>query len=77
MGNGPVAAPPTLEPTERHILELIAESLSDREIADELGVPVEAVWDALGMIFDKLRAQSKLEALIVAYRHGLIRLPPK
>jgi DNA-binding NarL/FixJ family response regulator len=76
MDDGRGAARPTLEPAERRVLELIAEGLSNREIAEQLGVPVEAVRDALDAIFARLGAGSKLEALLIAIRHGLIRLPP-
>jgi DNA-binding CsgD family transcriptional regulator len=75
-GDGHGAVRPTLEPVERRVLERSAEGLSSREIAEQLGVSVEAVWDALGTLFDKLGAGSKLEALLVAFRRGLLRLPP-
>jgi DNA-binding CsgD family transcriptional regulator len=71
------AARPTLEPTERRVLQLIAEGLSNREIAVRLGVPVEAVHAALGASFVEIGAGSKLEAVIVAFRRGLIRLPSR
>jgi DNA-binding CsgD family transcriptional regulator len=76
MDDGRGAARPTLEPSERHVLELVAEGLSNREMAERLGVPVEAVRASLGAIFAKLGASSKLEALLIAVRLGLIRLPP-
>ena len=77
MADGPGAARPTLEPVERRVLELIAEGLSNKDIAEQLGVPIEAVHDALDAIFPRLGAGSKLEALIVAFRHGLIRRPSR
>jgi len=67
---------PTLEPLERRVLELIAESLSNREVAEYLGIPVELVRAHLQASFEKLGASSKIEALIIAIRHGLIQLPP-
>jgi len=67
---------PTLEPTELLVLELLVGGLSNREIAELLGLPVEAVRASLYAIFAKLGAGSKLEALLIAIRHGLIRLPP-
>jgi DNA-binding NarL/FixJ family response regulator len=75
-GDGQEPVRPTLEPPERRVLELIAEGLSNREIAERLGVPVEAVRASFGAIFAKLGASSKLEALLIAIRLGLIRLPP-
>ena len=74
--DGPESAPPTLEPIELHILELFIEGLSNREVAAQLGIPVDLVRAQLTAIIEKLGASSKLEALLVAIRHGLIRLPP-
>ena len=74
--NGNGSARPTLEPPERRVLELIAEGLSNKEISERFGVPVEAVRAHLFSAIEKLGAHSKLEALIIAIRHGLIRLPP-
>jgi DNA-binding NarL/FixJ family response regulator len=76
MDGGRTAARQTLGPLERRILELIAEGLSTREIAEQLGVPLEAVRASLDAIFARLGVGSKLEALIVAFRRGLIRPPP-
>jgi DNA-binding CsgD family transcriptional regulator len=74
-GDGHDAVRPALELQERRVLELVAEGLSNREIAAQLGVPVEAVRDFLGAIFAKLGVGSKTEALIVAFRRGLIGPP--
>jgi DNA-binding CsgD family transcriptional regulator len=67
---------PVLESIERRILEPTATGLSSGEVADRLGVSVEAVRAALRAIIIKLGARSKLEALIVAIRRGLIDPPP-
>ena len=76
MDEGRGGGGPTLEPSEQRVLELMAEGLSNRQVAGRLGMPVEEVHAALGAIRAKLGAGSKLEALIVAFRRGLIRLPP-
>ena len=76
-GDGHDAVRSTLEPQERHVLELVAEGLSNREIGNQLGVPVEGVRDSLGAIFAKLGVGSKTEALIVAFRRGLIGPPAR
>ena len=67
---------PTLDPTERRVLELVATGLSTSEVAEQLGISVERARAYLPAIIEKLGATSKLEALIIAIRHGLIRLPP-
>jgi len=68
--------PPTLDPLERRVLELSAQGLSNREIAERLNVPLAAVRDALGASFARFGARSKLEALIVAFRRDLISPHP-
>jgi len=70
-------ARPTLEPLQQRVLELIAEGLSNSEAAEQLGIPVELARAHLIASIDTLGASSKLETLIIAVRHGLIRLPPR
>src|SRR4051794_6368785 len=67
---------PRLEPLERRVLELIVDGLSNRQVAEELGVPIEEVRASLDAVFARLGASSTIEALIIAIRHGLIRRPP-
>jgi DNA-binding NarL/FixJ family response regulator len=67
---------PQLDPLERLVLELAAEGLSTTEIAATMGAPVDRVRAHTSAVLAKLGARSKLEALIIAIRHGLIRLPP-
>ena len=63
-----------LAPVERRILELLATGLSTRDVADQIGMSVPAVRAQLSSILAKLGALSKLEALIIAIRRGLIDL---
>jgi DNA-binding CsgD family transcriptional regulator len=64
--------PPRLEPLERLALELAAEGLSTTDISERLGVPVDRVRAHTLAVIGKLGARSKLEALIIAIRLGLI-----
>ena len=66
---------PQLGPLERLILELAAEGLSTMEISERLGVAVDRVCAHTFSAIAKLGARSKLEALIIAIRHGLIPWP--
>jgi DNA-binding NarL/FixJ family response regulator len=75
--NGSGSARSTLEPPERRVLELSAEGFSNSEVAELSGIPVGQVRARLLVIMEKLGAHSKLEALLIAIRHGLIRLPPR
>jgi len=62
-----------LDPLERHILELLATGLSTTEVSERTGVPVDQVRTHTRTVIRKLGARSKLEALIIAIRHEIIR----
>ena len=67
----------TLKALERQILQLLATGLGTAEISECVGVPIDEVRASLRRILTKLGAQSRLEALIIAIREGLIELPPE
>lgn len=70
------AAPPTeLTGREREILELIAEGLTNAAIAARLFISVNTVRNHVQSILTKLEAHSKLEALSIAIRDGVISPP--
>lgn len=60
---------------EREILELIAEGLTNSAIATRLFISVNTVRNHVQNILAKLDAHSKLEALSIAIREGLISPP--
>jgi DNA-binding CsgD family transcriptional regulator len=64
-----------LTPNERDILRALALGLSSQEAADRLGIRADAVRAGLKRAMAKLGARSKLGALVVALRTGLIELP--
>ena len=68
-------APHELTSREREILELIAEGLTNGAIAKRLFISVNTVRNHVQSILSKLDAHSKLEALSVAIREGLIKPP--
>jgi DNA-binding NarL/FixJ family response regulator len=49
---------------EAQILELLAQGLANKEIADRLGVSVETVHVHLRRVYDKLHVRSRTEALV-------------
>jgi len=53
-----------LSPREREILELITQGLSDKEIADRLGVKHGTVRWHLQHVYDKLQVRSRTEAAL-------------
>jgi len=59
---------------EREVLELIAEGLSNAAIAARLVLSVNTVRNHVQNLLTKLGAHSKLEALSVAVRDGLLPL---
>jgi two-component system nitrate/nitrite response regulator NarL len=64
-----------LTPLERAVLAASATGLCVAEVADFLDEPPEAVRRALASLITKLGASSKLEALVIAIRRGLIDIP--
>jgi DNA-binding NarL/FixJ family response regulator len=62
-----------LSPREREVAELIGEGLSNRKIAERLFISETTVRHHLTSIFSKLEVHDRLELLLYAYRHGLVR----
>lgn len=60
---------------EREILQLIAEGLTNGAIAGRLFISVNTVRNHVQSVLTKLHAHSKLEALSIAIRDGLIEPP--
>ena len=56
----------------REVLELVAQGLQNAAIAERLFVSVHTVRNHIANLSAKLGAHSKLEALAIAIRTGLI-----
>lgn len=63
-----------LTPREREVLRALAEGLSDKEIAERLYVGIGTVRTHITSILAKLGVQSRLQALVFAVRHGLVKV---
>jgi len=65
-------APPALSPREREILRLVAQGLSNREMAERLAISRLTVECHTKNIYRKLVVGSRTEAVFQARRHGLL-----
>lgn len=59
----PAAVPNTLTPREQEVLELIAEGLTVKEIADRVSVSGNTVRTHIRHIYEKLQVRSRVEAV--------------
>ena len=60
---------------EREIVALIAEGLTNRELADRLCISEATIRTHLTSIFLKLGVTDRLKLVVYAYRHGLADPP--
>ncbi|HWB73232.1 MAG TPA: response regulator transcription factor [Egibacteraceae bacterium] len=73
---GPLAMHAGLQPLskrEQEVLEHLARGKSTREIAESLGLGDETVKSHLSRIYQKLKATDRVQAVVIAMRHGLVR----
>jgi DNA-binding NarL/FixJ family response regulator len=76
-GNEPASLAHTLTPREKEIFALVAEGLTNPAIAKRLYLSAHTVRNHVARLCAKLGAHSKLEALAIAVRDGLIDPPPR
>lgn len=58
---------------EREVLALLAQGLSNHEVAERLSIRRNTVRNHVQSLIVKLHAHSKLEAVAIAMRHGIVR----
>ncbi len=69
----PTLAPVALTPRERKILELVAQGMSNRDMAEALSISRLTVECHTKNIYRKLAVNSRTEAIYQGRRHGLLR----
>jgi two-component system, NarL family, nitrate/nitrite response regulator NarL len=74
LGEAAVAAPTLLSPRELQVLALLSEGLSNRDVAERLGISRHTAKFHVNAILDKLGATTRTEAVVLAARSGLLTL---
>jgi DNA-binding NarL/FixJ family response regulator len=72
----PRHAPPALDrltPREREVLALVADGLSNGEIATELHLTAATVKTHIGRLLTKLSARDRAQLVVIAYQSGFLR----
>lgn len=59
---------------EIEILQALAEGLGDREISARFSIGIGTVRTHMSSVLTKLEAASRLQALVIAVRHGLVQI---
>jgi NarL family two-component system response regulator LiaR len=75
--NNPPALPPTVDPLsarEVEVLKLVAQGMTNHEIADTLVISERTVGNHVGSILTKLHLANRTQAALYALREGLANL---
>jgi PAS domain S-box-containing protein len=65
----------SLTAREREVLQLLADGLDSRQVAERLHITPRTQRNHMANILSKLRVHSQLQALVFALRHGVVDVP--
>jgi PAS domain S-box-containing protein len=68
-------AAPTLTPRQSEALHLLGEGLTTQQMAERMGLSTETVRNHVRGVLSHVGAKSRLEAVLVAHRYGLLEPP--
>jgi DNA-binding NarL/FixJ family response regulator len=74
LGPAESGSPQLLSPREQQVLALLTEGLSNRDVAQRLGISHHTAKFHVNAILDKLGATTRTEAVVLAARSGLLTL---
>ncbi len=63
-----------LSQREREVLYLVAQGLSNKEIAHQMGLSIRTVHSHLASVFTKLKVSSRTQAVLLAMHQGMLSL---
>ncbi|GAB4198141.1 MAG: response regulator transcription factor [Wenzhouxiangellaceae bacterium] len=64
-----------LSPREKEVLGLMAEGMSNQQIADTLHIGEKTVKSHVSNVLAKLEVNDRTQAAVYAWRHGLVKQP--
>jgi DNA-binding CsgD family transcriptional regulator len=71
-GSGRSAPAPRLTPRQREVLGMLGAGLTTKQMAERTGLSIETVRNHVRAVLRELGAQSRLEAVLLAHRRGLL-----
>jgi DNA-binding NarL/FixJ family response regulator len=71
----PVSAEVALAPRETEILDLVSQGLTNKEIADRLGLSFDTIRNRLRQVYDKLHVHCRAEAVMKYRQPTRVALP--
>lgn len=74
--SGDKPGPDDLTPRETEVLRLVAQGMSNKEIAEQLGISPETSRTHVNRIIGKLHVASRAQATLYALRSGIAELDP-